>query len=137
MGYSLMSSTTCGSHSLYWSSSACSCARSSLRAFSSFSRELLSFCRHTHKPCFTFDLSPHTLPAVGAHFERTITVSWRPTFAFSTTFWRVAFRCLASESWKTEQFSCRRIQIPENIRKKEFLHFKKHSSMITLNTLTQ
>lgn len=44
--YSLISSTTSGSQSLYLSNCARRWVFSSLRSFSSFSSELLSFCRH-------------------------------------------------------------------------------------------
>lgn len=47
--YSLICSMTSGSHSLYFSNSACSWVRSSLRAFNCFSIELLSFCTYRHR----------------------------------------------------------------------------------------
>lgn len=60
-----------------------------------------SFLSAHINPRFTFNLFPHPLPAVYARFERVSTVSWRPTLAFSTAFWREALRCFASEIWKT------------------------------------
>lgn len=113
--YSLISSTTSGSHSLYFSKSANSWVRSCLRAFSSFSREFLSVWKYKEQFCF-FKLSVYLVLSHlvlnrniqgESAYKNILTVSWRPSLAFSTAFCRDTLRCFAWEFLKINKFHLR------------------------------
>lgn len=88
--HSLISSTTSGSHSLYLSSSASRWVLSFLKASNCFSKLALSFCASTEPQ---FKRPPGLYhPCISS---LSLTVSCRPSLAFSTAFCSESLRCLA------------------------------------------
>ena len=130
--YSLISSITSGSHSLYFSSSDSMWVRSSLRAFSSFSRELLSFCTHAYQ--FIQNLKSilrWTIVWVKEAHGNILTVSWRPSLAFSTAFSRDTFRCFACKVLKANMLYVRPLWHQIATREKGFLWLPAMKSILT------